>query len=102
MEKIDNTIIIGDIMAMNRRDAFKLAGVTAITVALPKMATASEKVEVANKASGRSVLIIGGGFGGLALAKAVKKQDKKAEVTVIEKNTVFHGLPFFQYIAGRS
>lgn len=87
-------------MAINRRDAFKLAGVAAVVAAMPKMAIASEKIEVAKKASGKSVVIVGGGFGGLALAKALRKQDKNVEVTVIEKNNIFMACPFSNALLG--
>ena len=72
-------------MAMNRRDTFKLAGVAAVAATMPSMAVASGKA-AAKKATGKSVVVIGGGFGGLTIAKALKKKDAKIDVTVIEKN----------------
>jgi NADPH-dependent 2,4-dienoyl-CoA reductase/sulfur reductase-like enzyme len=92
-------------MAMNRRDTFKLAGVAAAVVAVPSMATAAEKKAPekkapAKKAGGKSVVVIGGGFGGLTIAKALRKLDKTIEVTVIEKNNVFMACPFSNTLLG--
>lgn len=86
-------------MAMNRRDTFKLAGVAAAAVAMPNMAMASGKA-AAKKAGGKSVVIIGGGFGGLTMAKALKKKDKDIDVTVIEKNNIFMACPFSNALLG--
>jgi NADH dehydrogenase FAD-containing subunit len=87
-------------MAMNRRDTFKLVGVAAAAVALPNMATASEKKVVAKKSTGKSVVIIGGGFGGLTMAKSLRKIDNTLEVTVIEKNNIFMACPFSNTLLG--
>ncbi|HIP28350.1 MAG TPA: NAD(P)/FAD-dependent oxidoreductase, partial [Sulfurovum sp.] len=75
-------------MAMDRRDTFKLAGVAAAAAVIPTMATASEKKAAAKKATGKSVVIIGAGFGGLTMAKALRKSDKSIDVTVIEKRSM--------------
>ena len=87
-------------MAMDRRDTFKLAGVAAVFAAMPNMAAASETTEVAKKASGKSVVVVGGGFGGLTMAKALRKKDKNIEVTVIEKNNIFMACPFSNALLG--
>ncbi len=92
---------MGEIMAMNRRDTFKLAGVAAAAATMPSMTAASEKTETeVKKASGRSVVIVGGGFGGLTMAKALRKQDENIEVTVIEKNNIFMACPFSNTLLG--
>ncbi len=91
-------------MAMNRRDTFKLAGVVVAATVLPSVAVAADKKVVAKtnakKASGRSVVIVGGGFGGLTMAKALRKKDKTLEVTVIEKNNMFMACPFSNTLLG--
>lgn len=87
-------------MAMNRRDTFKLAGIAAVTAAMPGVAMASEKAEAVKKTNGKSVVVIGGGFGGLTIAKALKKLDKSLEVTVIEKNNIFMACPFSNTLLG--
>jgi len=46
------------------------------------------------------VLVIGGGFGGLTIAKALRKKDKNIEVTVIEKNNIFLACPFSNTLLG--
>ncbi|MEA2048041.1 MAG: FAD/NAD(P)-binding oxidoreductase [Campylobacterota bacterium] len=86
-------------MAMNRRDTFKLAGVAAAAAALPSMAVASG-AKAAKKASGKSVVIVGGGFGGLTMAKALKKKDKSLDVTVIERNNMYMACPFSNSLLG--
>jgi len=86
-------------MAMDRRDTFKLAGVAAAAAALPSMAMASE-TKAAAKTSGKSVVIVGGGFGGLTMAKALRKSDSSIEVTVIEKKGMFMACPFSNALLG--
>ena len=90
---------LGDNMAMNRRETFKLAGVAAVAAALPSMTMASE-TKVAGKTSGKSVVIVGGGFGGLTIAKALRKKDSSIEVTVIEKKGMFMACPFSNSLLG--
>jgi len=85
-------------MAMNRRDTFKLAGVAAAAAAMPSMAVASGST--AKKASGKSVVIVGGGFGGLTMAKALRKKDSTIEVTVLEKSNMFMACPFSNTLLG--
>ncbi|NOR54593.1 MAG: NAD(P)-binding protein [Sulfurovum sp.] len=87
-------------MAMNRRDTFKLAGVAAVAATLPTMAGASEAKSTAKKATGKSIVVIGGGFGGLTIAKALRKKDASLEVTVIEKSNMFMACPFSNTLLG--
>jgi sulfide dehydrogenase [flavocytochrome c] flavoprotein subunit len=91
-------------MAMNRRDTFKIAGVAAAAAVIPSVAVAAEEKaatkEVAKKASGKSVVIIGAGFGGLTMAKALRKKDKSIEVTVIEKRTMHMACPLSNGLLG--
>jgi len=88
-------------MSMERRDLFKLAGVAAAVTAVPSIAIASEAKASAKKASGKSVVIVGGGFGGLTMAKELRKKDKSIEVTVIEKKDIFMACPFSNtYLGG--
>ncbi len=87
-------------MSMERRDLFKLAGVAAAVTVVPSIAVGSESKAVAKKANGKSVVIVGGGFGGLTMAKALRKKDKSIEVTVIEKNNMFMSCPFSNTLLG--
>ena len=87
-------------MAMNRRDTFKLAGVAAAAAALPTMAVASEAKAGATKTTGKSVVIIGAGFGGLTMAKALRKSDKSIDVTVIEKRSMHMACPLSNGLLG--
>jgi NADH dehydrogenase FAD-containing subunit len=47
------------------------------------------------------VVIIGGGFGGLTVAKQLKKKDSNFDVLVIEKNETFMSCPFSNTYLGR-
>ena len=87
-------------MAMDRRDTFKLAGVAAAAAVIPTMATATEKKAAAKKATGKSVVIVGAGFGGLTMAKALRKSDKSIEVTVIEKRSMHMACPLSNGLLG--
>ncbi|CAA6811164.1 MAG: Sulfide dehydrogenase [flavocytochrome C] flavoprotein chain precursor (EC [uncultured Sulfurovum sp.] len=80
-------------MSMERRDLFKLAGVAAAVAVVPAVVTTEAKADKAAKTSGKSVVIIGGGWGGLTMAKEIKKQDKTVEVTVVEKKDIFMSCP---------
>ncbi len=87
-------------MAMDRRDTFKLAGVAAAVAVIPTMATASGKKAAAKKATGKSVVIVGAGFGGLTMAKALRKSDKSIDVTVIEKRSMHMACPLSNGLLG--
>ena len=87
-------------MAMNRRDTFKLAGVAAAAAVMPSMAVATGEKAAAKKATGKSVVIIGAGFGGLTMAKALRQKDKSIDVTVIEKRTMHMACPLSNGLLG--
>jgi sulfide dehydrogenase [flavocytochrome c] flavoprotein chain len=56
---------------------------------------------VASAQSGARVAVIGGGFGGTACARALKRSDAKLQVTLIEPNKTFTACPFSnEVIAG--
>jgi sulfide dehydrogenase [flavocytochrome c] flavoprotein chain len=51
--------------------------------------------------SGARVVVIGGGFGGAACARALRKIDSRLQVTLIEPNRIFTACPFSnEVIAG--
>ena len=84
-------------MSMERRDLFKLAGVAAAVAVVPSVtgcaAGSAAPASFIKKASGKSVVIIGGGWGGLTMAKELRKQDKSIDVTVVEKKDIFMSCP---------
>jgi NADPH-dependent 2,4-dienoyl-CoA reductase/sulfur reductase-like enzyme len=99
-------------MNMNRRDALKIGaiGVAAAAVTTFTGCTSAEAKPAAaatTETSGRKVLgkhqivVIGGGFGGLTVAKGLKKKDSKFDVLVIEKNDTFMSCPFSNANLGR-
>jgi NADPH-dependent 2,4-dienoyl-CoA reductase/sulfur reductase-like enzyme len=77
---------------MTRRNA-----VLGITVAATSLAAPS----ILRAQSAGRVVVIGGGFGGAACARALKRADAKLQVTLIEPNKVFTACPFSnEVIAG--
>ncbi|HLG83742.1 MAG TPA: FCSD flavin-binding domain-containing protein [Bradyrhizobium sp.] len=70
---------------IRRRDAIRGGLALAASLALPSTARA--------QASAR-IVVIGGGFGGAACARALKRLDARLQVTLIEPNKVFTACPF--------
>jgi sulfide dehydrogenase [flavocytochrome c] flavoprotein chain len=69
-----------------------VAGIAAASVALPSLSRAQ---------SGARVVVIGGGFGGAACARALKRIDPKLAVTLVEPNRTYTACPFSnEVIAG--
>jgi len=91
---------------MNRRDTFKLATIAVATTLMPNALIAEDeskpntKSKDIKKASGKSVLIVGGGFGGLTVAKSLRKLDPSIDVTLIEKNSIFIAYPLSNNFLG--
>lgn len=80
-------------MPISRRSVFKLTGAAAAAAALSATELqASEKA--AKPIAKHQVVIIGGGFGGLTVAKELKKADPNFDVLIIEKNETFMSCPF--------
>jgi NADPH-dependent 2,4-dienoyl-CoA reductase/sulfur reductase-like enzyme len=74
-----------------RRDVVRTAAaVAAVALACPSFAQGAPRVTV-----------IGGGFGGAACARALRRLDPKLQVTLIEPNKIFTACPFSnEVIAG--
>ena len=80
-------------MPISRRSVFKLTGAAAAAAALSATELqASDKT--AKPIAKHQVVIIGGGFGGLTVAKELKKADPNFDVLIIEKNETFMSCPF--------
>jgi NADPH-dependent 2,4-dienoyl-CoA reductase/sulfur reductase-like enzyme len=95
-------------MEMNRREALKLGALSvaaAATMSTVTGCTEGAKPAAKGAASGvlgkHQVVVIGGGFGGLTVAKGLKKKDPKFDVLVIEKNETFMSCPFSNTYLGR-
>lgn len=94
---------------MERRDLFKIAGVGVAAITLSacsssKVASSSlvtvQKV-MRKKTKGKRVVVVGAGFGGLTIAKQLRKEDKTLEVIVLEKKDVFMACPYSNaYLGG--
>ena len=84
-------------MNMNRRDALKIGAVSVAAVAATAItaeAKPTAKAESVKVLAKHQIVVIGGGFGGLTVAKSLKKKDKNFDVLVIEKNDTFMSCPF--------
>ncbi|DAB39305.1 MAG: hypothetical protein A2552_08545 [Sulfuricurvum sp. RIFOXYD2_FULL_44_160] len=86
-------------MNISRRDLLKFAGLSAAAAAVTGCTTATGAAPGAQGASSKmlgkhQVVIIGGGWGGLTVAKELKKIDPKFDVAIIEKNDSFMSCPF--------
>ena len=86
-------------MNISRRDLLKFAGLSAAAAAVTGCTTATGATPGAQGAAGKmlgkhQVVIIGGGWGGLTVAKELKKIDPKFDVAIIEKNDSFMSCPF--------
>jgi sulfide dehydrogenase [flavocytochrome c] flavoprotein chain len=85
-------------MAMNRRDLLKISGLAVAAGATSAFAGNSKMdaktcpimgADALPKASGKRIVIVGGGPSGLTIAKFVKKENPSVEVVMIEKNREF-------------
>lgn len=86
-------------MNISRRDLLKFAGLSAAAAAVTGCTAATGAAPGAQSAAGKmlgkhQVVIIGGGWGGLTVAKELKKIDPKFDVAIIEKNDSFMSCPF--------
>ncbi|WP_324172396.1 FAD-dependent oxidoreductase [Sulfurimonas sp.] len=96
-------------MNINRRDALKMGAVSVVAAATALSVTGCGKAEAVPAAAcsnknilgKHQVVIIGGGFGGLTVAKNLKKKDKNIDVLVIEKNDTFMSCPFSNAYLGK-
>lgn len=78
---------------ITRRDFIKLSGAGAATLALGS-------IGVARAATGPRVVVVGGGFGGAACAKYLKRADSSIQVTLVETSARFVTCPFSNYVIG--
>ena len=77
---------------LGRRDAIRGVAALAASLALPSMVGAQGAARV---------IVIGGGFGGAACARTLKRIDQRLQVTLIEPNKTFTACPFSnEVIAG--
>jgi len=95
-------------MKMNRREALKLGALSvaaAATMATVTGCNEGAKPASASKAGKKvckhKIVVIGAGFGGLTVAKELKKRDSSFDVLVIEKNETFMSCPFSNTYLGK-
>jgi NADPH-dependent 2,4-dienoyl-CoA reductase/sulfur reductase-like enzyme len=89
-------------MNMNRREAIKLGAASVAAVAVSSAVSGCNNTEpsptkesnVTSKSRGKyTVVVIGGGFGGLTVANNLKKKNKNLDLLVIEKRDTFMSCP---------
>jgi sulfide dehydrogenase [flavocytochrome c] flavoprotein chain len=77
-------------MKVTRRDA--VLGIAAASLGLPQIARGQAVARL---------IVVGGGFGGAACARALKRLEPKLDVTLVEPNRIFTACPFSnEVIAG--
>src|SRR3984885_4658627 len=77
---------------MTRRNVVRGIAATTISFTFPSPSRAQ---------SAARIVVIGGGFGGAACARALRRIDAKLQVTLIEPNKIFTACPFSnEVIAG--
>lgn len=93
-------------MAINRRDLLKITGISAAALAVGGCAADNAASTEAPKGfslahselmpapKGKRVVVCGGGFGGLTVAKYLRKASKEVEVVVLEKRDNFMSCPY--------
>lgn len=89
-------------MAITRRNVLKLGGVgaagalaaTALSGCNSEPTAEGTAAKANMKVKKHQIVIIGGGYGGLTVAKELKRLDAKLDVVVIEKNDTFMSCPF--------
>jgi len=87
-------------MKLTRRDALKISGATLATTALtgclstpePSKKPQNKKI-VMPKTSAPRVVVVGGGWSGLSLAKSLKLESPNAEVILVEQRFEFVSCP---------
>lgn len=90
---------------MERRDLFKFAGVSiaaaAISGCTSNTGTMEASMPMKAKSNGKRVVVVGAGFGGLTVAKQLRKNDSSLEVIVLEKKDIFMACPYSNtYLGG--
>jgi NADH dehydrogenase FAD-containing subunit len=90
---------------VERRDLFKLAGVSIAAAAITGCSSSTASVEAAKpikaKSNGKRVVVVGAGFGGLTVAKQLRQKDSSLEVIVLEKKDIFMACPYSNaYLGG--
>jgi NADPH-dependent 2,4-dienoyl-CoA reductase/sulfur reductase-like enzyme len=82
---------------MNARPVTRRDAILGVSASIGLLATP----HVARAQSAARVVVVGGGFGGAACARALKRLDAKLQVTLLEPNRIFTACPFSnEVIAG--
>lgn len=95
-------------MNINRREALKIGALSVAAAATMgtmtgcnKSAKPASAPSAGKKVCKHKIVVIGGGFGGLTVAKELKKKDSNFDVLVIEKNETFMSCPFSNTYLGK-
>lgn len=87
-------------MTMNRRSFMKLMG-AATGVGLAGAPYIAGAAEIMPK-KGRRVVVVGGGYGGMIVAKYIRMNDASIEVVLIDRDKTFISCPFSNMVIGGS
>ncbi|MFN3813400.1 MAG: FAD-dependent oxidoreductase [Aquificaceae bacterium] len=93
-------------MSITRRDLFKAAGVGALAFGIPSVSHAAAErpgkiSAIMPPPKGDRVVICGGGWAGLTVAKYLKKENPNIDVVLIEKRPNFFSCPISnEWLAG--
>lgn len=87
-------------MTMNRRSFMKLMG-AATGVGLAGAPYIAGAAEIMPK-KGRRVVVVGGGYGGMIVAKYIRMNDASIEVVLIDRDKTYISCPFSNMVIGGS
>lgn len=87
-------------MTMNRRSFIKLMG-AATGVGLAGAPYIAGAAEIMPK-KGRRVVVVGGGYGGMIVAKYIRMNDASIEVVLIDRDKTYISCPFSNLVIGGS
>jgi len=84
---------------LSRREFSALLGATAIS-ALPMPAISANYEAELPDPKGARIVIVGGGWSGLSIAKYLKTENPKIDVVLVERRTLFFSLPLSNLFIG--
>jgi NADH dehydrogenase FAD-containing subunit len=87
-------------MSFDRREFLKISGAGALAVTGVTGCATSATSATSVAGARPKVVVVGAGFGGSTFARYLKMWEPKAEITVIEPNSVFTSCPFSNTVLG--
>lgn len=91
-------------MGLDRRDILKVGGLSVVAAAMggctslvqPDAPAKEQKAQslLMPAPKGNRVVVVGGGFGGLSVAKSIRQNNPQSEVVVLDRRDMFFSCPF--------